>query len=190
VRTDDLRRHVVATALDLFEAQGAAGLRIRRVAAAAGTSTAAVHDMVGTKGDLARALFLEGFAQLDRRAAAVGETADVTADVVAHLAEVRAFAAARPVLFELLFARPVAEFAPAPEDWGPARALQERALRLVTRFLDGVGSTADPTDTAHALLALNRGLIAAERSGLLGRHPADRDRRWGHAVHAQLAGHR
>jgi AcrR family transcriptional regulator len=188
VRTEQLRRHVIATARELFEDEGVPGLRARRVATAAGTSTAALHDMVGTKGDLARALFLDGFTELDRRITALGETGDAAADVVAHLAEVRAFAARCPMLFELMFARPLAEFAPAPEDWRTARALQDRALRLVARYLDAAGSGADPVDTTHALLALNRGLIAQERSGLLGRRPADRDRRWAHAVHALLAG--
>jgi hypothetical protein len=180
---------VLAVAVERFERDGAPALRARTLAAAAGTSTAALHEMLGVKADLARAVFFAGFDELDAGLAGVPETGDPRADAVALLAATRRFALDHPRLFDLMFGRPITEYAPTPADWFAARRIHDRAITVTRRYLGSVGSQNSPEDVALALVALNRGLIATELSGQLGRAEADRDRRWRAAIDAQLDGY-
>ena len=92
------------------------------------------------------------------------------------------------MLFELMYSRQYGEFAPGPDDLRVARTIYDLILRRVKRWLTDSGSAAGPVDAAHVLIALNRGLIAAELAGLQGRTRASIQRRWWLAVEAQLDG--
>ena len=65
---------------------------------------------------LVRAISFEGLRLLADRLGEVPVTDDPRADVVALLAASRRFAIERPMLFEVMYARPIGELSPAPED--------------------------------------------------------------------------
>jgi AcrR family transcriptional regulator len=172
----------------MLERDGPVALTARDVASAAGTSTAAMYELFGNKAGLVRALFYEGFRALHERLVAVPVTADARADLVTLLAVYRSFGVEHPVLFELMYARPFAEFSPTADDLGVAAGIYRLVVRAVRRCLTASGATTDPTDAAHTLVALTRGLVAAEIAGVLGSSGASRHRRWRLAVEAQLDG--
>lgn len=176
-RTPALQAGLLGHAIDLLERDGPAAIRARDVAAAARTSAAALYELFGSKAGLVRAMFLEGFRQLHERLAVVPVTRDPRTDLLALLDASRAFAVEHPMLFELMFARPFAEFDPRSEDRAVGAALYDLVVQRVARWLEAAGSELDPVDAAHALAATDRGLVADELAGLLGRSPASVRRR-------------
>ena len=66
--------------------------------------------------------------------------------------------------------------------------MYDLVVRQVKRWLSEAAAAVDPVDAAHALVALNRGLIATQLAGLLGSSPRNRDRRWRVAIDAQMGG--
>jgi AcrR family transcriptional regulator len=187
-RTPELRARVLAAALTLLEREGASALTARRLAAEAGTSPPAVYELFGAKAGVVRALFFAGFAQLG---AALGEP-DPDADPVEDLVELarryRRFIVARPALATAMFSRPFAQFDPAPEEAAAGAAVRERIVAAVRRAVAAGALRGDPTDLAHACVALVHGLAAAEAAGRLGSTPAAVERRWDVAVRGLLRG--
>lgn len=188
VRTDSLRDEVLQRATSMLEAEGPDALRARHVASAAGTSTAALYELFGDKGGLVRAVFYEAFARLLGELERVDTSDHARTDLIALLRASRQFALDHPMLFELMYGRPFREFDPLPEDLAVASRIYEIIVGCTKRWLAANGSTTDAVDAAHALIALNRGLVASEIAGILGRSARSRDRRWLLAVVAQLDG--
>jgi AcrR family transcriptional regulator len=207
-RTPELRDHVLSVAVATLAAGGVTGFTARRVAERAHTSTPAVYELFGDKAGLVREVFFEGFRLLQRHFSELPESADPRADLVDVIAARRAFARANPVLAEVMFSRPFADFDPGPADRIAGSAVREFIVGRVRRCIDaGVlrGSTtatdtdtaADPdadtavdpaTDIAHVLVALAQGLSAQEAAGWLGTSAHSRDRRWALAIEAVLTG--
>jgi AcrR family transcriptional regulator len=191
-RTPELRDHVLSVAVATLAAEGVAGFTTRRVAQQAQTSTPAVYELFGDKAGLVREVFFEGFRLLRRCLRELPETGDARADLVAVIDAFRVFARQNPVLAELMFSRPFADFDPGPAERTAGSAVRELIVGRVRRctgagVLRGAGPAAD-TDIAHVLLALMQGLAAQESAGWLGSSPASRDRRWELAARAVLAG--
>ena len=138
--------------------------------------------------DGVRALFFAGFAQLG---AALGP-ADVDMDAVEELVVLaqryRGFIVAHPALAVVMFSRPFASFDPAPEERAAGAAVRERIVDAVRRAAAAGRLHGDPTDIAHACVALVHGLAAAEAARRLGSTPAAVERRWEAAVRALLRG--
>lgn len=172
----------------MLEQEGPTALRARHVASAAGTSTGALYELFGNKTGLVREIFHEGFRMLADLLDEVPASGDARTDLVALLAGSRRFALEHPMLFEVMYARPFGEFDPTPDDLRVAGRIYDLVVRQVKRWLDDVGATTDAVDASHALVALNRGLIATELGGLLGRSGRSRERRWKLAIGAQLDG--
>ena len=188
MRTAGLREDLLRQAVAVLEDEGPVALRARRVASAAGTSTGALYELFGDKTGLVRAIFYEGFRMLANQLESVAITEDARAGVMALLGASRAFALEHPMLFEVMYARPFGEFDPTPNDSRVGRGLYDLVVRQVKRWLAEAGAETDPIDAAHTLIALNRGLIATELAGLLGRSRSSRERRWHLALQAQLDG--
>jgi len=74
--SDDLRQQLLDTAARLLATEGPQALSTRRVAADVGTSTTAIYSLIGSKEELVRQLFLEGFRRLDEHQRAVPLTDD------------------------------------------------------------------------------------------------------------------
>ena len=67
VNTDELTRRLIDEGARLLAEQGPAGLTLRKLAAACGTSTMAVYSRFGDKPQLLAAMHREGFARLAAR---------------------------------------------------------------------------------------------------------------------------
>ena len=187
-RTAALRTRIRAEALSLLERSGPVGFRARAVATAADTSTAAVYELFGDKAGLIRSLYDEGFEGLLADLEALAPTDDPAHDVRVLFEEMRRFGRKRPRLFEVMFAQPFEEFRPDEDDRRASDALLQLVVDRVTRWLDDVGSAADPADVARVLVSANRGLVTDENLGFLGSTTISRTRRWNLTFDALLSG--
>jgi AcrR family transcriptional regulator len=187
-RTPALRDRVLQVALATLTAEGAEGFTTRRVAAGARTSTPAVYELFGDKAGLVREVFFEGFRLLGERFGALAETGDPRRDLIEVTRAFRGFVRDYPVLGQLMFARPFADFDPGPAEREAGRLTREFVVTRVRRCIGAGVIGGDETDVAHVLLALCQGLSAQEAAGWLGSSRASMDRRWDLAVRALLAG--
>ena len=187
-RTPELGEQVLAAALRLVSRDGVAALTARRLAAEAGTSPAAVYELFGDKTGVVRAMFFSGFAQLGDALARLPPGEDPLEQLVALAQAYRGFILAHPALAAVMFSRPFASFDPAPEEAAAGADVRERIVAAVRRAIAAGRLQGDPTDVAHACVALVHGLAAAEIARRLGSSPAAVERRWDVAVRALLRG--
>jgi AcrR family transcriptional regulator len=188
LHTDDVRQELLRHAIAILEDEGPLAVRARRVAGSARTSTAALYELFGDKGGLIRAVFFEGFAALRDALLAVPVTDNPRDDLVALMAASRAFAVARPMLFDVMYARPFAEFDPSAEESEVGMEIYRLIVSAVRRWLRAEGSPVSEVHAAHVLAATHRGLLATELAGLAGRSESTRRQRYAFGVDAVLAG--
>jgi len=187
-RTPELRDRVVRVAVEMLASDGVAAFTTRRVAHEAATSTPAVYELFGGKAGLVREVFFEGFRLLRSRLAQLEDSDDARADLLRVVDVFRAFARENPVLTEVMFSRPFADFDPGPDDSAAGSSVRELILSRVRRCIDAGVVVGDETDIAHVLLALAQGLALQERAGWLGTSETSADRRWDMAFRAALDG--
>jgi len=187
-RTPELRDRVLQVAVATLMAEGAEGFTTRRVAEQARTSTPAVYELFGDKAGLVREVFFEGFRRLRERFDALDGTGDPVRDLVEVIQAFRGFVLDYPVLGQLMFARPFADFDPGPDERAAGRSTREFIVTRVRRCVEAGVIAGDATDVAHVLLALGQGLSTQEAAGWLGSSRASMDRRWDLAVRALLTG--
>jgi AcrR family transcriptional regulator len=188
LRTQELRDHVVNVAVATLAAEGVTGFTTRAVAQQAQTSTPAVYELFGDKAGLLREVFFEGFRLLRQHFGQLEESADPRADLIAVIEAFRAFAGQSPVLAQVMFSRPFADFDPGPAEREAGSAVREFIVARVRRATKAGLLQGDDTDIAHVLVALSQGLAVRESAGWLGTSQASRDRRWGLAIRAVLDG--
>jgi AcrR family transcriptional regulator len=187
-RTPELRERVLQVAVAMLEDGGVVGFTARSVASHAETSTPAVYELFGDKGGLVREVFFEGFRMLRRRLDELDPTNDARADLVRVIEVVRSFVRQNPVLAEVMFSRPFADFDPGPDEAAAGRSVREFIIGRVRRCVDDGVIVGNEADVAHVLLALTQGLVGQENAGWLGTSKASVDRRWSLAVCATLDG--
>jgi AcrR family transcriptional regulator len=187
-RTPELRDRVLRTAVATLAADGVAGLTARRVAVGADTSVPAVYELFGDKAGLVREVYFEGFRQLRRSFDPLPHTEDPRTDLIALIGALRVFARENPVLTQVMFSRPFADFDPGPDELAATASVRTYIVGEVRRCVDAGQISGDETDIAHVLLALAQGLALQETAGWLGRTPAAVDRRWSLAFQAALDG--
>lgn len=188
-RTPQLRDHVVQVALATLADRGVAGFTTRNVAAGASTSTPAVYELFGDKAGLVRELFFEGFRLLRRHYDALVRSDDPLEDLVALSSLTRSFALANPVLVQVMFSQPFADFDPAPDEALAGADVRELIVGHVRRGIESGQLVGNATDIAHGLLALTLGLAGAELASRLGTSQRSKDRRWDRATRALLRGY-
>jgi AcrR family transcriptional regulator len=187
-RTAELRDRVLQVAVAMLARDGVAGLTTRGVARGAATSTPAVYELFGDKAGLVRELFFEGFRLLRRRFDALGDGDDPRADLEGTVDALRRFVREQPVLSEVMFSRPFADFDPGTSGREAGDAVRQFVVGRVRRAIDAGVLAGDETDVAHVLVSLTQGLAATEMAGWLGTSKASVDRRWRLAVRAVLDG--
>jgi AcrR family transcriptional regulator len=187
-RTEQLREHIVQVAVAKLAADGVGGLTTRKVAEQAQTSPPAVYELFGDKAGLVREVFFEGFRLLGDRFGRLRESDDPHADLFRAVQAFRIFVRDNPVLAQVMFSRPFADFDPGPAELEAGTATREFVVHRVRRCIEAGIIDGDQTDIAHALLALSQGLAMQETAGWLGSSRASVDRRWDLAVRALLAG--
>jgi AcrR family transcriptional regulator len=187
-RTGQLREHIVQAAVAILAADGVVGFTTRKVAERAQTSPPAVYELFGDKAGLVREVFFEGFRLLGDAFGSLPESDDPRADLLRTVQALRTFVRDNPVLAQVMFSRPFADFDPGPAELEAGAATREFIVRRVRRCIDAGIIDGDQVDIAHGLLALAQGLAAQEAAGWLGSTRASVNRRWDLAVHALLAG--
>ena len=187
-RTPALRERVLRAAVETLAGDGIAGFTARRVAQDAATSVPAVYELFGDKAGLVREVFFEGFRQLRRRLDELSTGDDPRADLLTVVATFRTFVGENPVLAEIMFSRPFADFDPGPDERLATASVREFIVGRVRRAVEEGVIAGDPTDIAHVLLALAQGLAAQEAAGWLGTSAASVNRRWSLAFRAALDG--
>jgi AcrR family transcriptional regulator len=181
-----------ATLLDhaerIVEADGIGALTVRRVAAAAGTTTRAVYTAYGSKDALVIALGARGFDLLREHLEALPEAPDPAADLVeAGVLVFRRFAVDHPTLFRISIQRALPDpglfqgYVVAGRE--AMAALHRRIGRLEAAERLGGRTVADAAAEFHALC---EGLAAIELRGML---PAGEEERiWRDALGALVRG--
>lgn len=167
---------------------GVAGFTTRKVAHEAQTSTPAVYELFGDKAGLVREMLFEGFRLLRRRFDGLPETGDPRADLERVVATLRRFVRDNPVLSEVMFSRPFADFDPGPAGLEAGGAVRTFIVGRVRRCVDAGVLAGNETDIAHVLVSMTQGLAATEMAGWLGTTKTSIDRRWRLAVAALLDG--
>ena len=187
-RTGQLREHIVQVAVAMLAADGVEGFTTRKVAEQAQTSPPAVYELFGDKAGLVREVFFEGFRLLGECFGRLPESDDPRADLFRTVQVFRIFVRDNPVLAQVMFSRPFADFDPGPAELRAGAVTREFIVHRVERCIDAGIIHGDQTDIAHGLLALAQGLAMQEAAGWLGSSRASVNRRWELAVNSLLAG--
>ncbi len=187
-RTPELRDHLLKVAMTMLADEGFAGFTTRKVAEVAKTSPPAVYELFGDKAGLVRETFFEGFRLLRRHFDRLTDSDDPRADLERVIAAFRDFVRRNPVLAEVMFSRPFADFDPGPLEEQAGAAVRLYIVGHVQRCIDAGLLAGEAPDVAHVLVSMAQGLAATERAGWLGRSQASVDRRWALAVRAMLDG--
>jgi AcrR family transcriptional regulator len=179
---------LLSRAEEIVEAEGLDALTVRRVAAAAGTTTRAVYTAFGSKDALVIALGAHGFELLRDALEALPETADPADDLVeAGVGVFRRFATGHPTLFRISIQRTLPDpalFAGYVDAARVAmRALHGRIARLEAAGRLGSRSVSDAATEFHALC---EGLAAIELRGML--QAGEEERIWRAALGALVHG--
>jgi AcrR family transcriptional regulator len=187
-RTDELRERGVATALAVLAEEGVNGLTTRNVARRADASVPAIYEVFGDKAGLVREVFFEGFRMLGDALGALPPTDDPR-EALDRVAEgYRTFVVANPVLAQVMFSRPFADFDPTTAEDKAGVKVRRIFVERVEAAVDAGLIAGDPTDVALVFFALLDGLAAAENARRLGRSRRSIDRRWSLAISALFAG--
>ena len=111
-RNADVRERLVDAALRVLNEGGPGELTVRRIAEAAGSSTMGVYSRFGGRTGVLDALYRRGFDLLEATLAAVPEADDPRRRIVDIAIAYREFALANPLLYALMFERPLPDFDP------------------------------------------------------------------------------
>jgi AcrR family transcriptional regulator len=158
------------------------------VSAAAGTSTNAIYRLWGSKPELVRALFLEGFRRLGQHLAEVSATDDPVRDLRRLGTAYHANAAQNPEFYDVMFGCPVPGFTPSADDATFALSTLQVLIDAVARATAAGALVGDPESMAVELWALNHGITSLGLGGLLGA-PDDVARHLERVMDAALAGY-
>lgn len=192
---ESTRAALLGIARRMLLEQGAEGLGLRGIASQCDTSTRAVYSVFGSKENLVRALYRDGFAALLAQCRDCPRTADPRADLFAVATVYREFARTQTTLWRLMCERLIAEFEPTCEDRAEAlAALLQIAERLADCLRAGLLGDHSPEefdgrldDLTRQFWAVLHGLAALEIRGFLG-EPDDATRRWTSTLSALFAG--
>ncbi len=166
-----MRRRLVEAAAELVADGGAATLTVRKVAAAAGTSTMAVYTHFGAMEPLVVAVVEEGFAMLERAFLAVVETGDPVRDVAALTAAYLEFASDYAALYSVMFGTaPLGRFrlpSPATDQRGRRQTLDRVAARLDQALAAARLRGGRPVDLSFQWWSLVHGYALLEATGFI-----------------------
>jgi AcrR family transcriptional regulator len=187
-RTTALRERGLAAALAVLAEDGVTGLTTRAVARRAGASVPAVYEVFGDKAGLIREIFIEGFRMLGADLSALPANENPL-DALKQLAQrFRRFVVRNPVLAQVMFSRPFADFDPTADEAKAAVTVRRIFVRHVRTAVDAGVLTGEPTDVALVFFTVVEGLAAAENAQQLGSSKQSVDRRWRLALTALLRG--
>ena len=178
----------MASALALLAEEGVAGLTTRNVARRAEASLPAVYEVFGDKAGLIREVFFQGFRLLGDALAALPSTEDPVEGLHRLADGYRRFVVANPVLAQVMFSRPFADFDPTTADDKAGVKVRKIFVQRIQDAVDAGRLAGDVTDIAHVFFGLIEGLAAAESAQRLGSSKSSVDRRWRLGLEALLNG--
>jgi AcrR family transcriptional regulator len=187
-RTPALREQLLSSAVELLAREGVSGFTTRGVAREADTSAPAVYELFGDRAGLLREVFFEGFRLLFNQLDALPEPDDPRAGLIELAGAYRDFMREHPVLTQLMFSRPFADFDPSRPEIQAGASVRGFILERVRRAIEAGVVQGEETDVAHVLMALVQGLVATESAERLGSSTASIERRWSLALDAMLDG--
>jgi AcrR family transcriptional regulator len=179
VNGDGLTRRLIDEGARLLAEQGPAGLSLRKLAAAVGTSTMAVYTRFGDKQGLLAAMYAEGFRRLGER---IRTATAVTADALTLGHAYRQAALESPHLYALMFGPPPPDLEPSEEAEKAAAATFAPLVEAVRAAVERGGLIGDPQEMSVYFWAVAHGMISLELSGRLPATPEDAARRYDHAL--------
>ena len=178
--SDDLRQQLLDAAGARWPPRDRRRSSTRRVAAEVGTSTTAIYSLIGSKQELVRQLYLEGFRRLDAHQRAVPLTDDPLADLGALGRAYHQSAIDSPTFYDIMFGSPVPEFEPGPDDAAFALTTLQMCVDAAQRCIDAEVLVGDADDLAHEIWAAVHGVTSLELRHMLG--SPDTSLRYLHAV--------
>jgi AcrR family transcriptional regulator len=187
-RTIELRERGVASALALLAEEGVAGLTTRNVARRAEASLPAVYEVFGDKAGLIREVFFQGFRLLGESLDELPPTEDPVEGLHRLADGYRRFVVTNPVLAQVMFSRPFADFDPTTADDKAGVKVRKIFVQRIQDAVDAGRVAGDATDVAHVFFGLIEGLAAAESAQRLGSSTSSVDRRWRLGLEALLNG--
>jgi AcrR family transcriptional regulator len=177
LRTPALKEQVLRAAVSTI-ADERSRFTTRRIARDAGTSPAAIYELFDDRSGLLRAVFFDCFQVLDTYFAGLETTDDPIDDLHRMFRAFRTFARENPGMTDLMFSLPFPDFEPGPEEADAGAATRGAIVDRIQRCLASGQLHGDPTDIAHAFLALAQGLAQQEGAGWLGSSAESATRRW------------
>ncbi|TMR98874.1 TetR/AcrR family transcriptional regulator [Nonomuraea basaltis] len=150
----------------ILSTEGAAALTMRRLASEVAATTRAIYALFGSKQEVLRAMYREGFDGLARRLAEVEED-DPVERVRALAFAYRRAARERPHLYQVMFACPVPEFTPSEEDEALGLATLMTLRDAVAAALHAGAIRGDADTITVGMWAVMHGLTSLELNGSL-----------------------
>jgi AcrR family transcriptional regulator len=187
-RTEALRERGLASALAVLDEEGVAGLTTRTVAQRANASLPAIYEVFGDKAGLIREVFFDGFRRLGDELAAIPPTPDPVEALRRLAGTFRAFLLANPILAQIMFARPFADFDPTKDEARAGVKVRKLFVQYVRDAVDAEQLAGDPIDIALVLFTFIEGMAAAENANRLGGSKQSTNRRWRLGLDALLTG--
>lgn len=160
--------------------RGMAGLTLRQLAIASGTSTSAVYSLFGSKEELIAALTQQAFESFTAAQQGALGSGSAMGDLPALGRSYRDWAKANPLLFQVMFA------APTPAGVDAAAAIQP-LHQTVAELVDTGSIDADAQTVVMGLWALVHGFVTLELAGLIS---GDADSQYDQALAAAGTGWR
>jgi len=188
IHDDAVRTELIEAAARLLADEGPHALSTRRSACEVGTSTSAIYSLLGSKEQMIRAVYLEGFRRLDDRQNAMPRTTDPVADLKAAGLVYFDNGLANPHLYDVMFHRPLREFTPEPEDLAFALGTLGTVVVLVQRCIDAEAFHGSAPAIASELWALVHGATSLAIAGML--DPLDARPRLVHLIDTTVDGYR
>ena len=169
IHDDNVRAKLLDAASVAIASDGLAALSVRSVASAAGTTTAAVYTLYGSRDALVRAVIEEGSKRFAGHLAAVAHTDDPYADLLALGMAYRANALENPHFYRVMFS-PDSAMEGSPR--GVASPTFGVLRDAVARATGAPVPHAEPI--AVHLWALAHGMVSLELAGMLPGEETDR----------------
>src|SRR5262249_46575528 len=164
---DDLRARLLDTATELLAKEGVHALATRRIAAEVGTSTTAIYSLIGSKPDLLREIYLEGFRRLADHLAATPPTEDPLAHLAALGHAYLENAIDNPALYQVMFGPPLPDFQASEDDIVFALSTLQTLIDAVQACVDAGIFRGDAGELSIELWAVGHGPASLWVSGLL-----------------------
>lgn len=158
IHDETVRRRLLEVSSEIIAEQGADAVSVRKAAAAAQTTTAAIYALFGSREALIEAVIIEGFRRFAAHLAEVPHTAAPATDLLALARAYRANAVQNPHFYRVMFT-----------DWRDSNSSEYGAetfnilVNAVERAAE-CGATEAAT-RAHRVWAYVHGLVSLELAG-------------------------